>query len=368
MQRLFEIRHSLIHISFPMLSWLSILFILFRSIGGSHFNGGTITWAPVDPFDNSSSVTIAIKQSYSWSYPTVLCNTSVPISTAAYSGQNTNLTCVANCSTDGGYSQRPIDILTDCVSTSSSLGVMSTERTVNITLNSSAYFYIANQGSTWRNLNDPPQSGLSWSILSLINLVRRNDGRINTPPVASVISPQYVVINTTTNIKIPVSDANGDDVRCRWSIYRPGFRRRRDIDDEEIGGRSFFVREKRQGCSACNSGTCATNCPCSCPGCQSTTCNGTTCLEVPSCLPLTTTTTTTLTTFVNPPLDECGGICHTNGLPNATTLANCTVSFTGLVPGAWYAVALQVKELQDIVRNHLDRSLRVLFDFLSMYP
>lgn len=328
-------RHSLIDISFPMLSWLSILFILFRSIDGSHFNGGTITWAPVDPFDNSSSVTIAIKQSYSWNYPTVLCNTSVPISTAAYSSVNTNLTCVANCSTDGGYSQRPIDILTDCVSTSSALGVMSTERTVNVTLNASAYFYIANQGSPWRDLNDPLQSGLPWSILSLINLVRRNDGRINTPPVASVIAPQYVVVNTTIDIKIPVSDANGDDVRCRWSIYRPGFRRRRDVDREEIDSRrSFFVREKRQGCSACNTGSCVTSCPCSCPGCQSTTCNGTTCLEVPSC--------PHLIPFVNPPLDECGGICHTNGLPNSTTLSNCTVSFTGLVAGAWYVVALQV--------------------------
>ena len=307
-------------------------------MAGSHFHGGTITWTPLDPYTNSSSVTIAIKQSYSWSYPTVLCNTSVPITTAAYSSVNTNLTCMANCSTDGGYSQTPIDILTDCVSSSQSLGVMSSERTVNVTLNSSAYFYIAYQGSAWGNLNDPPQSGLSWSIVSLINLIKRDDGIINTPPVASVVSPQYVIVNTTTNIKIPVSDVNGDDVRCRWSVYRPGYRRRREIDTKKVN----YIREKRQGCSACNSGVCATTCHCSCPDCQGTTCNGTACLETPFCPALNITST------VNPPIDECGGICHTNGLPNDTTLANCTVSFTGLVAGAWYAVALQVNELQRI--------------------
>ena len=57
-----------------------------------------------------------------------------------------------------------------------------------------------------------------WSIVSLIDLIRRPDGLINTPPVAQISSPQYVIVNKTTSIKIPVSDVNaGDDVRCRWS-------------------------------------------------------------------------------------------------------------------------------------------------------
>ncbi|CAF3944198.1 unnamed protein product, partial [Rotaria sp. Silwood1] len=44
----------------------------------------------------------------------------------------------------------------------------------------------------------------------------RSDGFINTPPEATVVSPQYVIVNQTTKIQIPVSDANaGDDIRCR---------------------------------------------------------------------------------------------------------------------------------------------------------
>ncbi|CAF2762476.1 unnamed protein product [Rotaria sp. Silwood2] len=119
--------------------------------------------------------------------------------------------CVANCSTDGGYSTAPISILTDCTSYSSTLGMMSSERSANITLNAGAYFYVAYKGSAWRNLYATFTSGLDWSIVSLIDLRLRSDGIINTPPVANVLSPQYTIVNTTTLIDISVSDINTDD-------------------------------------------------------------------------------------------------------------------------------------------------------------
>ncbi|CAM4784705.1 unnamed protein product [Rotaria magnacalcarata] len=381
---------------------LLILLLSFVSTEGSHFNGGTITWAPTDPYDNSSTVNITITQSYSWIYPNVSCTTNVPITTSAYSGSDTNLTCVSNCDTDGGYSMEPIDILTDCTSASTPLGMMLSERSVSVTLNASAYFYLAYTGSTWRALNNPPVNGLGWSILTLINLQMRDDGILNTPPAANVISPQYVIVNTTTQINILVSDANvGDDIRCRWSVYHPGYRRRRDIDEDSfmnsinlyeadpylsIGRDIVQIREKRQGCSSCNSGTCSFGCSCGCSGCSGTTCSGSTCSIWPSCLYLTTTTTsttsttsktttttsttttntlstttetttttdttttttttdtTTTTSYLHPPIDECGGICYPSALPNDTTLSNCTVSFNGLVANTWYAVAIQVED------------------------
>ncbi|CAF2376881.1 unnamed protein product [Rotaria sp. Silwood2] len=77
--------------------WLLFLSIYSIGIHASHFNGGTITWAPIDPNTNSSSVDITITQSYSWSYPTVTCTTDVPVSSSKPGG---NLTCVANCTPD----------------------------------------------------------------------------------------------------------------------------------------------------------------------------------------------------------------------------------------------------------------------------
>ncbi|CAF1201607.1 unnamed protein product [Rotaria sp. Silwood1] len=120
---------------------------------------------------------------------------------------------MADCSTDGGYSTKPIDILTDCTSTSSSLKMMTTERSKNITLSADAHFYLSYRGNAWLSLNDPAQPGLDWSIVTYTDLRKRPDGFINTPPVAKVVSPQYTIVNKTIQIKIPVSDANaGDDV------------------------------------------------------------------------------------------------------------------------------------------------------------
>ncbi|CAF1159584.1 unnamed protein product [Rotaria sordida] len=244
-----------------------LLFVLICStcINATHFYGGTITWMPIDSYTNSSSVDITITQTYSWSYPVISCTTNVPVSSGR---SNTNLTCIANCSNDGGYSNAPISILTDCTSYSDTLGTISSTRSINITLNASASFYIAYTGSSWRNLYSASTSGLSWSVVSLINLHLRSDGIINTPPVSNVLSPQYVIENTTTLIDIPISDVNiGDNVRCRWAV--------------------------NQGSGS---------------------------------------------------IDECSSICYSSSLPSGTTLSNCTLSFTGLVPNTCYPVALQVED------------------------
>ncbi|CAF1181542.1 unnamed protein product [Rotaria sordida] len=200
-----------------------ILFLLIligtNPIDSDHFNGGTIHWTPENRNSTSSSIRITITQSYSWTYPTISCLTDVPTSTNWFLYPSVSLTCIANCSTQGGYSSNPINILTDCTSYSTSLGVLTSQRSVNITLNEGTYFWIAYQGASWRTLANAATSFLpGWSIVSLINLQRRPDGLINTPPVSQVASPQYVIFNRTATIKIPVTDVDvGDNIRCRWS-------------------------------------------------------------------------------------------------------------------------------------------------------
>jgi hypothetical protein len=363
-----------------MIVVITLLLCCTVAIDGIHFNGGTIGWEPVDPYDNSSTVQITIMQSYSWTYPNIQCSTDVPITTPGRSSQNANLTCISDCSTDGGYSTKPVNILTDCVSVSVALNMMSSQRSVNITLGAGAYFYVSYMGSAWVALNDPAVSGLQWSITSLIDLRMRPDGFINTPPVASVVSPQYAIVNRTTQIQIPVSDVNaGDDVRCRWSKYIPGVnRRKRSNEDEDIdhGSVSYMynsmntdekavrTRKRRHPggdpCIPCST-TCWHKCSCSCSGCSGTTCGTkgnckdsiycpqtTTVSGAPtSAAPTTTSETpgtlaTTLSYTVQQAIDECGGICYPGSVPTGTTLSNCTLSFIGLTPNTWYAVALQV--------------------------
>ncbi|CAF3486532.1 unnamed protein product [Rotaria sp. Silwood1] len=384
-----------------MLLSLLIVFSYFVFTNEKHFNGGTIGWAPIDPYDNSSPVDITITQSYSWTYPTIKCANNVPASTSGWSSANTNVTCVVDCSTDGGYSNAPIDILTDCTSASSSLKMMTSEKSKNVTLSADAHFYIAYRGSSWVALNDPAQSGLDWSIVTYIDLRKRSDGLINTPPVAKVVSPQYATVNKTIQIKIPVSDANaGDDVRCRWSTYTTGYRRRKRSGEEKYENyhkiahnyktkydddkETIDSRKKRQtyssGCTSgdnCNTGSCPkTNClgiKCTIACCDFITTTSTTTTSTTSTTKTTTTTsssttsTTTVTTTssttdsststetpgtpkststypIRQAIDECADICYPGSMPNGTTLSDCTITFTGHKAGIWYAVAIQVED------------------------
>lgn len=229
--------------------FFALCFLL--SIGAKHFDGGTIRWEPVNPSDIVSPVTIRIIQSYSWAYPSVVCADDVPISTSSRSNENENLTCVADCSSDGGYSARPIDILTDCKTVSTSLGIMTSESAKNVSLSVGAHFYLAHEGRAWVTLNDPPQADLEWSIVTYIDLTVRTGGFINTPPVATVMSPQYAFVNKTIQIPIVVSDANaGDDVRCRWATYTPGYRRRRDSRHKtrEADGKPHSIEKRYNHC------------------------------------------------------------------------------------------------------------------------
>ncbi|CAF1461203.1 unnamed protein product [Adineta ricciae] len=201
-----------------MIVFLVILSICTTISDTFHFNGGTITWKPIDPTDNSSSTIITITQSYSWMYPDVNCTEDVPITTYSRRLDNENLTCVANCLTQGGYSNNPVNILTDCISSSISLRTMTSQRSINVSLDIGAYFSIAFQAPGWRPLENSMGSPPDWSIVCGIDLRRRPDGIINTPPQSNVASPQYVIVNTTKEIQIHVSDINqSDDVRCRWS-------------------------------------------------------------------------------------------------------------------------------------------------------
>lgn len=198
---------------------VALLLIYAIAINANHFDGGTIRWVPVDAYSNSSSITITIIQSYSWSYPLTVCSNNVPITSAGRASQNTNLTCVADCSTDGGYSIAPVDILTDCTSSSSALSVMTSQKSKNVTLPLGTHFSLAFSGTAWIGLGKPPITLQNWSVVATIDLRMRSDGFINTSPIANVFSPQYAVVNKTIQIQILTSDVNtGDDIRCRWSM------------------------------------------------------------------------------------------------------------------------------------------------------
>ncbi|CAF3515760.1 unnamed protein product [Adineta steineri] len=159
------------------------------------------------------------------------------------------LNCTTSSNTCGGYT--PISINEYCtdfsILTDSSSGQISTIE--NIT--AGAQFCVAFSGGSWIGLQSTncgwggrkkryynsgrTSSGSTrttvstttvagcysttadWSIGCCIDLTVRPDGFINTPPVATIISPITIPINTITNITIPVIDADDDYLSCRWA-------------------------------------------------------------------------------------------------------------------------------------------------------
>ncbi|CAF1276497.1 unnamed protein product [Adineta ricciae] len=191
---------------------IQLLLSIFLS-KSTHFYGGTVTWKPMDNTATGSTIPIMFTQSYQFrrsansanSYD--YCNQSIILNQSPKipnSGQT--LACVVT-----NYFSSVRD---------SSSGQISTIE--NITAGSS--FCVGFQDFSWVSVYSStlcPGGCFSnysggWSIVTCLNLTMRTDGFINTPPVATVISPVKVPINTITNIKIPIIDADGDYLRCRW--------------------------------------------------------------------------------------------------------------------------------------------------------
>lgn len=207
-----------------------ILLCWLRFVSTAHFSGGTITWQPLNSSDVTSPVSIVITQTYSWVYPTVLCNQSMigaqtPINTNI--NNNDVLGCSPTCSASYGYTY-PVPIARYCISYSALLGITNTQRVDIVQLSANASFSIAFDpvaASYWRPLQSSSggtASSASWSISTSINLNRRSDnGLLNSAPISGVISPVEIPYNIPQQIVIPVIDANADFLRCRWAKKSP---------------------------------------------------------------------------------------------------------------------------------------------------
>lgn len=204
---------------------LSILTVVY-GVDAVHFLGGTITWRPLNASATGSPIDIVITQTYSWAYSIAACtnnmiatNQLVPL-TGWQSVTSHRLTCTWNCGSGaGGYTAQPV--ASYCTDFSAPAGTTVGQRSDTVRLNSSANFSASYQNIYWRNLtsgtNEP------WSLSTHINLTPRPDnGLYNNAPVATVMSPIYIVKGKPTVIHIPVADADGDTLRCRWATAANG--------------------------------------------------------------------------------------------------------------------------------------------------
>ncbi|KAL9963573.1 hypothetical protein ACROYT_G027096 [Oculina patagonica] len=78
------------------------------------------------------------------------------------------------------------------------------------------YFQVSYQGGDWISL--VYNSYASWELRMYVNLTVRNDtGRLNTSPVTTMTPIVRLKWGCNHTINIPVTDADNDEVRCRWA-------------------------------------------------------------------------------------------------------------------------------------------------------
>ena len=208
------------------ISIILLITIGINVIDGSHFRGGVISWRPAT---NETSVvgskrTIIINQRYAWSRSAASSScTTTTIQTFGLigdSGTNT-LTCRSPLATCTSV-QYTTDISTEvpCTDYNSILGMSfgHSSTAVNLTVKTSGVVLGYVSSGAWLSLQ--LTSG-SWSMMVYINMSPRPDnGLINSSPTTDIQPIVYAPAGLTniTSIDIPMYDADGDEMECRFAL------------------------------------------------------------------------------------------------------------------------------------------------------
>ncbi|CAF3561829.1 unnamed protein product [Adineta steineri] len=185
----------------------------------NHFYGGTITWKSLNNTDFNSTISVMFTQSYEWRQTQTHCDQSyISNQTIKIPMNGDKLECVTNSSACGNYI--PLSVNGYCTDFSTLTDSSSSQISDIEEITMDSKFCVAYQGATWPGiiLLGWYVDSAKWSLGCCVDLTLRSDGFINTPPVATVISPIRVPTNTLTNIFIPVTDADNDTLLCRWAM------------------------------------------------------------------------------------------------------------------------------------------------------
>ncbi|CAF1666218.1 unnamed protein product, partial [Adineta ricciae] len=211
------------------------LFILYSALisvaDGNHFLGGTISWRPLNTSATGSPVAITIIQTYSWTYSFIPCTQATVASNAyvpSYGGLAAEvLECIYNCAT-GAIGYPNISVIPRCTDFSVAAGITTGQRSDTVYLDINDDFAAAFRDSSWRPL--ATNANASWAISTRIIVKPRTDtGYFNSAPVATVMSPINIPYNKSISITIPVADADGDTLRCRWANKSNGINECRGV-------------------------------------------------------------------------------------------------------------------------------------------
>ena len=160
---------------------------------------------------SGSTVTIQIRQRYSWNRATVAC-TDTTISTLGLIGDSTSDICVSGtCPVWTAPNAR-----TYCTDYSALVGFSSGEKYDTRTINRNTAFSFGFDSGNWFATLVVGSNGL-WKVITRVNTNLRPDGRLNSSPVTTTLPVLYKAINIQHVHIIQMADFDSDVLKCRWS-------------------------------------------------------------------------------------------------------------------------------------------------------
>ncbi|XP_033628698.1 uncharacterized protein LOC117291209 [Asterias rubens] len=112
-----------------------------------------------------------------------------------------------------------------------------------------------------QNNGQSVENGKGWNLAATVN-TDHGDGIINTPPLSSSFPMYHIMEGCEYTLPIPHFDANGDDVKCRWTSEN---RDECNHDDSDICGKIFYDSRKKRKVAQLNQEECTLDFPSSLP-------------------------------------------------------------------------------------------------------
>ncbi|KAL3881709.1 hypothetical protein ACJMK2_028110 [Sinanodonta woodiana] len=178
---------------------------ILTTCSGSHFRGALFSWKPTGNLNE-----LEISYRVSWTRSTYFCDqTTISSGTLISTGDVMN--CFVNCNGKIG------DLNFKCTDFSVAEDWTTGQGSIVYKFPSSnSYYEFGFKGAAWISLVHAGNGG--WELRVKTNLAPRADiGRVNSSPQIDITPIVRLIHGCQHKIRIPVSDPDGDEVRCRWA-------------------------------------------------------------------------------------------------------------------------------------------------------